>query len=306
MPTCTLKHVHHSRCSFNDVLTHSHVCAANFTGETWVWFGIRSDGRCGRDFLTEWGHETGCGKGHCCSSHGWCGDGEDYCTVSMGCQNGCWPASKQEEAKHAADTGGHGEGAPDDDEYMDRMNHYRYDEDHHDHDYYHRRYGGYGRDRGDNHDYHHHYDAEEYGREHGDYPHHDPHEEYGGGDHHHGDPDYDEHHGDDHGDDHDYQHDGSHYDHDDEMSARERHTREHEEERRQGGGAPPEDHDPRDRRTAEGGGGGGEDDGPELVGLEEKRHLGEGDGVPLHGEKPGVEAAAAAGKPWGGQHHGQQ
>ena len=29
-----------------------------------------------------------------------------------------------------------------------------------------------------------------------------------------------------------------------------------------------------------------EEKGPELVGLEEKVHLGEGDGVPLHGEAP--------------------
>lgn len=66
--------------------------------EAFVWFGIRSDGRCGRDF-----DDTMCGKGHCCSSHGWCGHGDEYCSVSMGCQNGCAPASAEDEAKREND-----------------------------------------------------------------------------------------------------------------------------------------------------------------------------------------------------------
>ena len=50
--------------------------------------GMRSDARCGRDFLTDWGSESTCAKGQCCSSHGWCGHGEEYCSVSLGCQKG--------------------------------------------------------------------------------------------------------------------------------------------------------------------------------------------------------------------------
>ena len=39
----------------------------------WIWMGIRSDDRCGRDFGTDHVQHTTCGKGSCCSSHGWCG-----------------------------------------------------------------------------------------------------------------------------------------------------------------------------------------------------------------------------------------
>ena len=128
-----------------------------------VWFGMRSDGRCGRDFGSDSrvfgsAETTTCGKGACCSSHGWCGHGEEYRSVAMGCQNNCWPASKEDEAKRDADERErHRHSDPDDDEYMDRMHDYRYD-DHDDHhgDYYRRRYG---------HDYH-----DEYG--HGYHQHH--------------------------------------------------------------------------------------------------------------------------------------
>ena len=108
---------------------------AQSTEQTWVWFGIRSDGRCGRDFPTEWGSDTGCGKGQCCSSHGWCGRGEEYCSVALGCQSGCSPASKADEAKRAEGEPHEG-GAPDDHDYMDKMHHYKYDEgdDHYRHD----------------------------------------------------------------------------------------------------------------------------------------------------------------------------
>ena len=65
--------------------------------DVWVWFGMRSDGRCGKDFGTEWAASTTCGKGHCCSSHGWCGHGEEYCSVALGCQSGCYAATEEEE-----------------------------------------------------------------------------------------------------------------------------------------------------------------------------------------------------------------
>ena len=55
----------------------------------WIWFGMRSDGRCGRDFGTDYVKETKCGGEGCCSSHGWCGHGEEYCSVALGCQSGC-------------------------------------------------------------------------------------------------------------------------------------------------------------------------------------------------------------------------
>ena len=113
--------------------------------EPWVWFGIRSDGRCGRDFAHEgWGSgETKCGRGQCCSSHGWCGHGDDYCSVALGCQSGCDPPTPEQEAANNDHHDHHN--TPDDDEYMNKMHHYRYD-DHHD-DYYHRheKYGRYGR-----------------------------------------------------------------------------------------------------------------------------------------------------------------
>ena len=90
-------------------MVHTHILTLAVladSGETWVWFGIRSDGRCGRDYAHEGqlsAGETQCGKGQCCSSHGWCGHGEEYCSVSMGCQSGCWPASGADEAKRDAD-----------------------------------------------------------------------------------------------------------------------------------------------------------------------------------------------------------
>ena len=46
----------------------------------WIWMGIRSDDRCGRDFGTDHVQHTTCGKGSCCSSHGWCGTtARQYC-----------------------------------------------------------------------------------------------------------------------------------------------------------------------------------------------------------------------------------
>lgn len=57
----------------------------------WIWMGIRSDGRCGKDFGTEYLQETKCGSSMpCCSTHGWCGITEEYCSPTLGCQSGCW------------------------------------------------------------------------------------------------------------------------------------------------------------------------------------------------------------------------
>jgi hypothetical protein len=241
-----------------------------------VWFGIRSDGRCGRDFPSEWGGETKCGNGHCCSSHGWCGHGEEYCSVSLGCQNGCWAPTKEEEAKLDNEERTHHTGHEDDEDYMDRMHHYRYDEDDHHRDYYrhhHRRYGRAYHDDYTHDDWHHrcapqpdpapearsrpsaslrpaprsglgaHVRA--YARRWRRY-----------------DDDPDGHHypyGDGHPHD-DHEHDGHAYGddavpHDD-------------------GGADEHGHD-----------GGEAEGGPELVGLDEKQHLGDGDGVPLQAEQ---------------------
>ena len=72
----------------------------------WIWFGMRSDGRCGRDFGTDYVKETKCGGEGCCSSHGWCGNGEEYCSVALGCQSGCWPDERTEEQKAEAAEGG--------------------------------------------------------------------------------------------------------------------------------------------------------------------------------------------------------
>ena len=72
----------------------------------WIWFGMRSDGRCGRDFGTDYVKETKCGGEGCCSSHGWCGHGEEYCSVALGCQSGCWPDERTEEQKAEAAEGG--------------------------------------------------------------------------------------------------------------------------------------------------------------------------------------------------------
>lgn len=136
--------------------------------EPWVWFGIRSDGRCGRDFEnTGFGtRETQCGKGQCCSSHGWCGHTEEYCSIALGCQNGCWPGTAADAEKRDEANNHHDANAPDEEDYMDRMHHYRYDEDgdysrrrrygHHDeyhHDEYHHRYDDHGMHGGHGHHY---------------------------------------------------------------------------------------------------------------------------------------------------------
>ena len=127
-------------------------CAAVF-----VWFGMRSDGRCGRDFTSDWSSETFCGQGHCCSSHGWCGHGEEYCSLALGCQSNCWPSSNDERSTQGAEHDQHH--APDDDAYMDRMHHYRYDDDPTFYkNQYHRRYHGMGSGHHED-DYHHRYES---------------------------------------------------------------------------------------------------------------------------------------------------
>ena len=134
----------------------------------WIWMGIRSDDRCGRDFGTDHVQHTTCGKGSCCSSHGWCGTtapqhrpstsprpdqprrplhpyqpapspasppappvptrtltthprrplhpaprppsrrprtrrrcgtSEEYCSVALGCQSGCWKVDAEEQQR---------------------------------------------------------------------------------------------------------------------------------------------------------------------------------------------------------------
>lgn len=166
-----------------------------------VWFGMRSDGRCGRDFATDSDAETTCGKGQCCSAHGWCGHGEEYCSPALGCQNGCWPADpSRADDDIDQDINHHNPGHHDfpvEDEYY--PHHDRYGGEHwYDDGVPHHYYRGRGGRRYDDHyeDYHHRYD--------------DMHAEV----------DVDDHEG-------------------------------------------------------------KEDDGPELVGLTEEKHLGDGDGVPL-------------------------
>jgi len=212
-----------------------------------VWFGMRGDGRCGRDFTSEWMGETRCGKGQCCSSHGWCGKGEEYCSVALGCQSGCWPGTAASTEGDVGQASAHAEGAPDDDEYVDRMHHYRYDYDGDSSDYYRRRYGSYPGYHGDHHDYHHQYDS------HHDGAHHD----YGDDPH----PEEDE-------------------EHDHEALQEEHERREHREH------AGDEEY-PYDGREQAGKDESAEelDKGPEVVGFDERKHLGEGDGVPLHADK---------------------
>jgi hypothetical protein len=68
-----------------------HVTHREDEEAVWIWMGMRSDGRCGREFGTDHITETKCGKGSpCCSSHGWCGASEEYCSPTLGCQSGCW------------------------------------------------------------------------------------------------------------------------------------------------------------------------------------------------------------------------
>lgn len=68
-----------------------HVTHREDEEAVWIWMGMRSDGRCGRDYGTEHVPATKCGRGSpCCSSHGWCGASEEYCSPSLGCQSGCW------------------------------------------------------------------------------------------------------------------------------------------------------------------------------------------------------------------------
>ena len=65
---------------------HSHAPRTGRCAAVWIWMGMRSDSRCGRDYGTEYVKDTTCGKGSCCSSHGWCGTTEEYCSVALGCQ----------------------------------------------------------------------------------------------------------------------------------------------------------------------------------------------------------------------------
>lgn len=112
-----------------------HYEHVNDDSVVFVWFGMRSDGRCGRDFGADSAAETKCGKGQCCSAHGWCGHGEEYCSVALGCQNGCWPA----DPSRANDDVGHGGHGGDWDEgeaesmyhphHGDAHNHFRYSDD---------------------------------------------------------------------------------------------------------------------------------------------------------------------------------
>ena len=126
----------------------------------WIWMGIRSDDRCGRDFGTDHVQHTTCGKGSCCSSHGWCGTtapqhrpstsprpdqprrplhpaprpparrprtrrrcgtSEEYCSVALGCQSGCWKVDAEEQQRIDAKKAN---GVDDDEGY-----HRRYDDD---------------------------------------------------------------------------------------------------------------------------------------------------------------------------------
>lgn len=244
---------------------------------TSIWFGVRADGRCGTTFKTDWVENPKCGRGHCCSSHGWCGHGEEYCSVTQGCQNGCW--EEKVEAQAVADRAsldahhgedGHEGKAPDDDEYMGRMNKYGYGEGHAE------QHGGHGSDgynngynkNGYRDDYHH-------GSDHNDEHYHhryddDPDAGIPGGQHHRDMP---------YGDD------------------------EHYHEHGIGAGEDQAEHEPGDlgelehegghhgdgSHGGEGHGGeghgaeGGAEGGPQLVGLSEKEHLGVGDHVPLEG-----------------------
>ena len=208
-----------------------HYGEASDDSVVWVWFGMRSDGRCGKEFGTDHVSATVCAKGQCCSSHGWCGVGEDYCSVALGCQSGCDPVSEDEQRRidEQREHDPHQHHDDFEDDGGARFRHYRYDDDVHAHHGHHR-------------------EAQHYDPGHHDYP---------GG--HYG---YDDAH---HGGHHHY-HDW-HHRYDDDPHAH------------------PDDYDAHlDHHDGRGGGDDVPDPGPELVGLHEKRHLGEGDGVPLEGE----------------------
>jgi hypothetical protein len=103
-----------------------------------IWMGMRSDGRCGREFGTEALASTTCGRGApCCSSHGWCGASEEYCSPTLGCQSGCWPKDHPREAElrgsgSARSARRHADG---DDDYADDATDPDYAADHHDDQY---------------------------------------------------------------------------------------------------------------------------------------------------------------------------
>ena len=210
-----------------------HYMSVNDESKVWVWFGIRSDGRCGRDYSTEHISETTCGKGLCCSSHGWCGTGEEYCSRTMGCQSGCDPAGLESGDMHGEDGDADGEHGMhyhmDDDVYRHHANGEEYDDDvyrHHSSRY--RRGAEYGHYEDHYDDYHHRYDN-----------------------HYEGHPELEGHH---ELEGHLEGHDEGHH---------ERHEHHEEEDRADGPDL-----------VFVG-------DGPELLGMSEKRHLGEGDGIPL-------------------------
>jgi len=113
----------------------------------WIWMGIRSDGRCGRDFGTEHLAETKCGRGNpCCSAHGWCGNSEEYCSPTLGCQSGCWGPDHPREIELTSKGGGYNR------EYDDMLDDYNeseyYDDNWEDWEDYHG-YGGHHPDYDD-------------------------------------------------------------------------------------------------------------------------------------------------------------
>ena len=136
----------------------------------WVWFGMRSDGRCGRDFGTEQAQLTVCGKGECCSSHGWCGKGEEYCSVALGCQSGCDLVGEDEQRRIDEQAGTGHEKYDDDGAQARHMHGYDDDSGYYPHGGRHGghpdAYGGHDHDRYD--DYHHRYDEDPDQDHHGD------------------------------------------------------------------------------------------------------------------------------------------
>ncbi|KAJ1617164.1 hypothetical protein T492DRAFT_505419 [Pavlovales sp. CCMP2436] len=134
-----------------------HVTHRQDEEAVWIWMGMRSDGRCGRDFGTEHVAETKCGAGApCCSAHGWCGASEEYCSATLGCQSGCWdPEHAREKELSVGRDSYHRDADRDsdserDDDWEDNDDddddgEYDYDrDDDHNRDYgdYHGRYGG--------------------------------------------------------------------------------------------------------------------------------------------------------------------
>lgn len=131
-------------CLFLSMMHFSHKADDD---AVWIWMGMRSDGRCGRDFGTEHIAETKCGKGApCCSAHGWCGASEEYCSPTLGCQSGCWGADHPRESELSRSPAPAAHDAAHDDEWDEAHNDSAWDMDDMD-EYgeghgYHGRYGG--------------------------------------------------------------------------------------------------------------------------------------------------------------------